>query len=277
MTKPVFPARSMAAGAGLAALICLTSFSTANAAGDNISPRLSAIEAAGTLRVCQWQDYYAISFNNPKTGELEGIEVDLAREFASDLGVKLEFVPTSFPRFIEDLKADKCDIAMFGVGVTPERAKFVAYSEPHLRSSIYAITTQDNALVEGWDDIDQDGVVVAVQRKTYMEPAMRETLKYAEMVLVDRPQQREQEILSGRADVFMTDYPYGRKMLVTYDWAKLLEPSEPFRPTPYAYAVWPGDQGWLDRVNEFVRAIKADGRLEKFAEKHSLLPIAALD
>lgn len=32
---------------------------------------------------------------------------------------------------------------------------------------------------------------------------------------------------------------------------------------------------WLARVNAFVRAAKADGRLRRFAEKNGLLPIMA--
>jgi len=266
---------------GLAAITIVLSFgifaSQILAAEQTHVNRLGKIQKEGQLRVCQWQDYYAISFNNPKTGMLEGLEVDLAREFASDLGVELSFVATSFADFIEDLKKDRCDIAMFGVGITERRARHVAYSAPHLRSSIYAITTHGNGLVETWDDLDQEGVVIAVQRKTYMEPAMRESLEHAEMILVDRPQEREQEVLSGRADAFMTDFPYGKKMLMSYDWAKLLEPPAPFKPTPYAYAVRQGETAWLARVNDFVAAIKEDGRLQKYGEKHGLLPIIALD
>ncbi len=37
------------------------------------------------LRVCIWPEYYAISYKNPRTGELEGIDIDLAREMAKEL------------------------------------------------------------------------------------------------------------------------------------------------------------------------------------------------
>jgi ABC-type amino acid transport substrate-binding protein len=108
-----------------------------------------------------------------------------------------------------------------------------------------------------------------------MEPVMRHTLAHAGLMVVDSFKAREQEVQAGRADVFMTDYPYGRRMVLFSDWARLLEPPQPLAPTPYAYAVPKGDPVWLARVNAFVRAAKADGRLRAFAEAHGLLPIVA--
>jgi cyclohexadienyl dehydratase len=71
-------------------------------------PRLDRIRAAGTLRVCIWPDYYSITFRNPKSGELSGIDVSLSAAFAKDLGVNVAYVDTSFPRFIGDLLEDRC-------------------------------------------------------------------------------------------------------------------------------------------------------------------------
>ena len=44
------------------------------------------------LRVCQFPLYYSISFRNPKPGKIEGIDADLAKELAKELGAKLEIV-----------------------------------------------------------------------------------------------------------------------------------------------------------------------------------------
>jgi hypothetical protein len=45
--------------------------------------------------------------------------------------------------------------------------------------------------------------------------------------------------------------------------------------TPYAYAVKPGDDAWLARLNGFVTTIKQDGRLMAAAKRHRLEPIVA--
>jgi len=239
--------------------------------------RLETVMSSKTLRVCIWPDYFAITYRNPRSGALEGIDIEMANAFAEDLGVQVQFVDSSFADLIKNMTNDACDVAMHGVGVRPDRAEHMAFTEPHLLSGIYGISQKGNSEIQKWDDIDRAGHVVVVQKGTYMEPVMRDVLKNAQLSVVDSFKGREQEVEAGRADVFMTDYPYGRRMLSLTPWALLLEPPAPLAPTPYAYAVPLGDDKWLARVNEFVAAAKKDGRLRTFAEHNGLLPIVVLE
>lgn len=240
---------------------------------------LERITGTGALRVCIWPDYYGITYRNPKTLQLSGIDIELAGELAKDLGpqVKLQFVDSSFATLIDDISQDKCDVAMFAIGITPARAEKLRFTKPHLQSDIYAITTQTNRRIREWADIDKPGVVVAVAKGTYHEPVMRERLKNATLVAPATPFAREQEVESGRADVFMTDYPYSQRMLANADWARLISPPGPYHLTSYAYAVRPGDDRWLQRLEQFVQDIKRDGRLLAAARRQKLEPIVARD
>jgi ABC-type amino acid transport substrate-binding protein len=237
------------------------------------SGHLERIKASGTLRVCIWPDYYGISFRNPKNGELSGIDEILSAQFARELGVKPVYVDTTFATFTDELLADRCDIAMFGVGITPSRAALVKFSQPYLRSDIYAVTTKTHPSIKSWDDIDKPGRVVAVQAGTFMEPVMKANLKQAELMLVKLPNTREREVQSGRADVFMTDYPYSRRVLDNADWARVIPPDRQVNLVSYAYAVAPGDDAWLARIDKFVADIKRDGRLINAAKAFKLEPI----
>jgi ABC-type amino acid transport substrate-binding protein len=238
---------------------------------------LQSIAARGTLRVCIWPGYFSITYRNPRNGTLEGIDIDLAKEFATDLGVEVEFIDSSFAALVSNMESDACDIAMHAVGVRPDRADHMDFSAPYLISGIYGVVPRTHPTLKTWADVDKPGHVVVVQKGTYMEPVMRSLLTQATLKVVDHFKEREQEVESGRADVFMTDYPYGRRMVTQTPWAALIEPPTPLAPTPYAYAVPKGDPAWLARVQAFVSAIKVDGRLKTYAEKHGLLPIAALD
>jgi ABC-type amino acid transport substrate-binding protein len=226
--------------------------------------------AAGELRVCVWPGYYGISHRNPNTQQLGGLDIDMARALASDLGVKLRFVDSSFSTLIDDVTRDRCDIAMFGIGITPARAERLAFSRPYLVSDVFAITTRSNRRVREWSDIDKPGVVVAVLKGTLHEQVMKERLKAATLLVVDSPRARELEVESGRADVFMTDYPYSRRMLDNVEWARLVSPPAPYHLTRYAYAVGPGQARWQARVDHFVAAIQVDGRLLESARRHKL-------
>ncbi len=116
---------------------------------------------------------------------------------------------------------------MFAVGVLPQRAAQLSFTQPYLQSDIYGITTRSNRVVREWADIDKPGVQVAVQAGTFMEPVMAAALKQAKMVVVKPPATRERELEAGRVDVFMTDYPYSRRLLDNADWATLVSPPKP--------------------------------------------------
>lgn len=235
--------------------------------------RLDRVLADHLLKVCIWPDYYGISYRNPRTQELTGIDVDLARELARDLDVRLEFVDSSFSSLTADILGNRCDVAMFAIGITAQRAESLRFTSPHLASDIYAITTRSNRRIRSWDDIDQPGVVVAVAKGTLHEPVMRSKLRHAQLLVVASPHAREQEVESGRADVFMTDYPYSRRMLDNADWARLVSPSTRYHVTPYGWALAPGDERWHQRLETFVSAIRSDGRLLAAARRHGLDPI----
>ena len=261
-----FAALGAATGAAIAtSLALLAAPATAGAV-------LDRVQSSSNLRVCIWPDYYGVTYRNPRNQQLMGIDIDLSADFARDLGVKLQYVESSFPKLIEDLVADRCDIAMHAVGVLPARAEKLKFSQPYLQSDIYGVTTR-SARLKTWDDIDKPGVQVAVQAGTFMEPVMAAALKQAKMVVIKPPMSREQELEAGRVDVFMTDYPYSRRLLDNADWARLIAPPKPFFVLPYAYAVKPGDEAWLKRVDDFVAAIKRDGRLEAAAKRNGLVEI----
>ncbi len=266
------PASILAALAAAFTLFAGTLVPAPAAAG----PVLDRVRAAGSVRVCIWPDYYGISLRNPRTQQLVGLDIDLSAELARELGLKLQYVDSSFATLIADLEGDRCDVAMFAVGMLPQRMERLRFTRPYLQSDIYAITTKGNRVVQRWEDIDKPGVAVAVQAGTFMEPVMAAALKNARLVRVTPPATRERELEAGRVDVFMTDYPYSRRLLDNADWATLISPPQAFNVLPYAYAVKPGDAEWLAQVDEFVARIQRDGRLEAAARRHGLAPIVRL-
>lgn len=236
--------------------------------------RLYEVTKSKKLRVCQFPLYYSISFRNPKSGKIEGIDADLAEELAKELDAKLEIVESSFASFIADLQAGKCEIGMFGVGATLKRAQAVEFSHPYLVTNIYAVTRKDSK-IKKWEDVDQKGVKAAVSLGSYIEPFMKNYLKNAEVMSVAPPNTREAELVAQRADVIITDFPTAIKVTDEFDWATYILPNEKLAVTPYAYVVPQGDQIWLNFINLFVDTIKMDGRLMKYAKKHKLDPIVA--
>lgn len=253
-----------------AAALMSAAISPAAAAPKEQGATLERVRSAGKLRVCIWPAYQSITYRHPHTGQLSGIDIDLSAELARDLRVAVEYVDSSFAQLIDDVEARRCDVAMFAIGMLPARKERLAFTQPYLQSDIYGMTTRSNRVVREWTDIDKPGVVVAVQAGTFMEPVMREALKKAQIAVIRPPQTREAELEAGRVDVFMTDYPYSRRLLDNADWVRLVAPPRPFHVLPYAYATVQGDAEWLGTLDAFVARIKADGRLRNAARRHGL-------
>jgi cyclohexadienyl dehydratase len=234
-----------------------------------IQSRLFEITKSKKLHVCMYPLYYAISFRDPSSNELKGLDIDLAKELAKELGAELQFVESGFGTFIADLQANKCEIGMFALGATLKRAQAVEFSKPYMLASVYAVAKNDGK-IKTWSDIDKPGVKVAVLLGSYIEAAMKDYLKQASVVSVQPPATREAELSAGRVDAIMVDYPTVLRAKQEFDWAVSISPPEKLAPTLVAYAVQPGDQMWLNYVNLFVDTIKLDGRLSTLAKKYQL-------
>jgi ABC-type amino acid transport substrate-binding protein len=238
--------------------------------------RLDKVLQNKELRACIWPEYYSITYRNPKTRELTGIDIALTQELAKDMGVKVRYVDSNFSQLYESLEQDRCDVATHAIGITAERLARLQFSQAYLKSGLFAVTQKNKDGLQTWDSLDQPGRVIAVAAGTLMEGIMAKSLKKARLVKVQAPGTREQEVLSGRADAFMTDYPYSLRMIELTDWAAVIPAPNSMPTTEYAYAFAKGDNSLLLRVDAFISAAKKDGRLLQFAKQHNLDPIVVL-
>jgi len=140
---------------------------------------LSDVRRSGELSVCIWPEYFGISYQNPKTRSLQGIDIDMSQALAAQLNVTLKYVLTSFAKVMQDVESGVCQIAMMGVGITPDRQKRVDFSAPYLRSDVMFVTTRSNKVLNKIEDVDQPGIVIAVQKGTLMENFLSQKLKQA--------------------------------------------------------------------------------------------------
>jgi cyclohexadienyl dehydratase len=247
---------------------------SAGAQAQQTQSRLFDITKDHVLKVCTYDGYYGIAYLDPRTQQLQGIDIDLAAALANSLGAKVQFVDTNFGTFIADLQTNKCDVAMFGIGITLKRAQAVEFTHPYLQTGIYAIVRKGGK-IRSWSDIDQPGVSVAVTLGSYIEPFMQSYLKHAKVVPIAPPDTREQELIAHHVDAEIVDYPTAQKVEADFSWAQTIAPPTKLLTTPFGYAVVPGDQIWLNYLNQFVDTIKLDGELQAAARKNNLGPIVA--
>lgn len=166
---------------------------------------LAAISAEGVLRVGLTGDYAPFSRRDPD-GQYQGADVVMAQSLARALHLKLEVVATSWGTLAADLAADRFDIAMGGVSVTPDRAAIGDFSLPVLRDGKRPIVRcADQARLTSLADIDRPEVRVVVNPGGTNERFARNHLKAATIAVHADNRTIFEEIAENRADVMITD------------------------------------------------------------------------
>lgn len=89
-----------------------------------------AIRQAGALRLTINATYAPMAYRDPATNELVGLDVDLAREIARRLGVKIVWSETPFAELIPSLATKRADFIISGItdrASRRETADFIDY------------------------------------------------------------------------------------------------------------------------------------------------------
>jgi len=225
------------------------------------SPVLARIEASGELRVGLTGDYKPFSWEEPE-GHFEGLDVEMGRALADELGVRLVIVRTSWPTLMEDLKAGKYDIGMGGISVTDERKAEALFSTPLLTDGKAPVARcEDAARFRTLDDIDREGVTVIVNPGGTNEKFARANIRKATLVLHKDNASIFEEIAAGRADVMITDAIETHIVARDHPALCATNPDAPFTQSEKAYLL-PKDEAWKRRIDEWLGEMEARGEKE---------------
>lgn len=126
---------------------------------------LAAVKQKGTLVVGVKNDYRPWGFIDP-SGQIVGLEIDLAREVADRIGVKLELVPVTAVNRMEFLRQGRIDLIIATLGDTPERRKIIGMIEPNYFAGATNVLAPKSAGLKSWADL-KGKKVCAVQGAYY--------------------------------------------------------------------------------------------------------------
>jgi cyclohexadienyl dehydratase len=221
---------------------------------------LDAIVKRGTLRVGMTGDYAPFSAFDPATSTFHGFDVDMAESLGKALGVRVEYVRTVWPRLAQDFDADRFDIAMGGVSITPERQSKGLFSTPVMQEGKTPIARcKDVNKYETLADIDRPGTRLIVNPGGTNERFARVNIKQAEVRVYPDNVRIFDEIADGRADLMITDASETRYQQKLHPGVLCaVHPDQPFDHAQKAY--------WLKRdaalkafVDNWIDQARKDG------------------
>lgn len=176
--------------------------------------RVPEILKRGQIRVGIDQSQNRLSFRNPATGQLEGFEVEIAREIARDIfgdpnAIDFRFVSSA--ERSDALSRGEVDLIIRTMTITKSRQEQVQFSAPYLKVSTRMLVQRDSG-IDSYDDLT-GRLVCAAAGSTALE-RVREVAPRSDILRVGRwsdcqlaLQQRQVEavitddtILAGMAD-----------------------------------------------------------------------------
>ena len=224
------------------------------------------IQSRGTLKVGMaesppWQS------PNPKTGEYEGFNVDLAKRAAEIMGVKLEIVPATWSTLIPGLEAKQYDAVFANLFATPQRALVVNFTEPY---SNYGFHVMVNAAadVKAMDALNRPEVTFVGMSGTVEESYPKELFPQATVkgIVTNDVATWVGEVASGRATAaFLDPGTYRILRAKNPNLDKRLRPLNGedalVKPVGLAYAVRiePESTHMLNFLNTFIRDFVRNG------------------
>ena len=228
--------------------------------------QIQRIVSSGVLRVGSTGDYQPMSYLDPETGSYVGFDAALAEDLAETLGVKVEYVPTSWPTLMEDTLAGKFDLAVCGITVTDARKEQALMSEGYLGNGKTVLCRREDAeKYTSLEAINHPEVRVMENPGGLNEKFAREYLPDATLIIHEVNQEIPGLVADGEADVMITE-----TMEAGFYCAKdprLAAPliQDPFTRGQLGFLMPKGSEELLDYVNAFIEEERKSGRLEELA------------
>ncbi len=227
------------------------------------------IKRTGIIKVGMTGDYLPMSFFNESTGTYTGFDVELVETLADELGVKIEYVKTTWPTLMEDTLNRKFDLAICGITITEDRKQQALMSEGYLgNGKTILIRKEDEEKYKTLEDINKEEVVVMENPGGTNEKFVRSNLPNVTLIIHDKNAEIPHLIAEGEADVMITEILEAGYYVQMDD--RLAAPliNEPFTSGELGILMPKGYDKLLKYTDEFIEEGKASGFIDMLANKY---------
>ena len=197
-------------------------------------------------------------------GDIVGIDADIARAIADELGMELEIEDIAFDSIIPELTSGKADFAMAGMTVSEARKQSVDFSNTYAKASQKVIVKSDSDIATP-DDLK--GKVVGVQLGTTGDLYVSDL--EADGTTVERYNkgfEAVQALGQGKIDAVVIDGEPAKVFVEQTEGLKILD--ESFTDEEYAVAVKKGNTELLDKINGALKKLDESGKLAEIVAKY---------
>jgi polar amino acid transport system substrate-binding protein len=220
----------------------------------------------GVLRAgINMSNFLLVTGSTPE-GDPDGVSPDMARAVAERLGVPLKLVAFKTPGELADAAVeDVWDIG--NIGAEPERAKTIAFTPAYVEiEATYLVPA--GSPIQSIDEVDRDGVRIAVSARSAYELWLSDNIRHAELVLaqgidasINTFVEQKLEALAGLRPRLVDDV---KKL----PGARILDGR--FTAVQQAIGTKPDREAGAAFLRDFVEEAKASGFVASLIDKHGV-------
>ncbi len=220
----------------------------------------------GVLRAGINMSNFLLVTGSTPAGDPDGVSPDMARAVAERLGVPLKLVPFKTPGELADAAVeDLWDIG--NIGAEPERAKTIAFTPAYVEIEATYLVPAESP-IQSIDEVDRDGVRIAVSARSAYELWLTDNIRHAELVLaqgidasINTFVEQKLEALAGLRPRLVDDV---KKL----PGARILDGK--FTAVQQAIGTKPDREAGAAFLRDFVEEAKASGFVASLIDKHGV-------
>ena len=199
-----------------------------------------------------------------QNGNLAGYDVDVGKLIAEKMGVKAEFVGMTVAARIAQVMTGKVDMLLATMGMYPDRAKVVQFTEPYAGLKIIMLAKKSQK-IEKLEDAAN--LRIGVTRGAAQDTAISAGLpKTADIRRFDDNSAAIQALITGQVDAIGANTTYMiniNKVMPNNEF----EPKLTFNEQWMGIAMKPGQKQLNEWLNNFIEQVKASGELDAISKK----------
>lgn len=191
-----------------------------------------------------------------------GIDADIARAVAEQMGVELEIQDMAFDSLIPAIQSGKADFAAAGMTVNEDRLKNVDFTDTYAQAAQVIIVKTDSPIASP-DDLT--GKKIGVQTGTTGD-IYADDIENAEVQRFNKGMEAVMALNQGKIDAVIIDREPAKVFVKENEGLKILD--EAFTEEEYAIAVKKGNTELLEKMNAAIKELKESGELQKIVDKY---------
>ncbi|MEY9979323.1 transporter substrate-binding domain-containing protein [Lysinibacillus sp. RC79] len=211
-------------------------------------------------------DTKLFGLKNPSTGEIEGFDVDLAKEITKIIlgdETKVEFKEVTSKTRIPMLNNGDIDSIIATMTISKERRKEVDFTDVYFEAG-QSLLVKKGSPIKSIDDLDSNTKVIAVKGST-SAINIREKAPKAQVLEFENYAEAFTALKAGQGDVLTTDDAILYGMASQDNNFELV--GGQFTEEPYGIAMKKGSDDFVKAVNDALAELKSNGKYDEIHDK----------